>query len=214
MAKQVRPRGAYAKSATRRAAIAQAVLDLVNERGHRAVTSLEVARRAEMNESTVLYHFPTREDLLVAAMQHAERHPLSRITDTGVSLYEIAAEHAVMGVAHINYSRLFVTMQAEATDPSHPAHEWFLRHNAGSIAVLARDIRTRQEDGLADPGIDAVRAARQIVAVWDGLQAQWLIDPSFDIGAELTAAMAAIAQSREVGPPAETASLSTHRPEG
>ncbi|WP_286311899.1 hypothetical protein [Agromyces mangrovi Wang et al. 2018] len=136
----------------------------------------------------------------MAAMQHAERHPMARIADSGVRLYDIAPEHAAMGVAHLNYSRLFVAMAAEAADPEHPAHEWFLRHNAASVAILARDIRERQERGLAHPSVDATQAARQIVAVWDGLQAQWLIDPSFDIREQLTAAMNAITRANDLTP--------------
>ncbi|GAA1919330.1 hypothetical protein GCM10009775_09860 [Microbacterium aoyamense] len=41
--------------------------------------------------------------------------------------------------------------------------------------------------GLALPDLEPEAVARRFVAVWDGLQALWLVDPSFDLGDEILA---------------------------
>jgi hypothetical protein len=42
-------------------------------------------------------------------------------------------------------------------------------------------VRQRQEAGLARPDIDHDDAARQMLAVWDGLQVKWLTALDFDL---------------------------------
>jgi AcrR family transcriptional regulator len=163
------------------------VLDLVEERGHRAVTSCEVARRAGMREATVLYHFPSKEHLLVAALQEHENRVNER--NAGRSPYELVGQSAKAGVERHHTVRLFVAMAGEASDPEHPAHDYFLRHYEAITAYFTNEIELRQARGLADASLDPREVARQITAMWDGLQSQWLVSPSFDISDALERAM-------------------------
>jgi len=49
-------------------------------------------------------------------------------------------------------------------------------------------LRHRQHRGLAHPDLEPEAVARRLVAVWDGLQAQWLVSPTFDLADEILAA--------------------------
>lgn len=195
MARSPGPRGPYAKTSARREVIARVVLDLVAERGHRAVTSSEVARRAGMREATVLYHFPSKEHLLVAALQEHENRENERIV--GRSPYELVGPSAKAGVERHYIVRLFVAMAGEATDPEHPAHEFFVGHYEAIIASFTKEIELRQARGLADASLDPREVARQITAMWDGLQSQWLISPSFDMSDALERAMRVLTRESE-----------------
>lgn len=62
------PRQARAK-ATRRTLLDATVSALV-DCGYAGTTTQEVCRRAGVSRGTLLYHFPTRENLLVAALHH------------------------------------------------------------------------------------------------------------------------------------------------
>ena len=53
----------------RRRDIAEATLALVVEKGHRAVVTAEIARRTGLSEPGVLYHFPSKDELLIGALQ-------------------------------------------------------------------------------------------------------------------------------------------------
>lgn len=183
------PRGPYARSAERRRSITRAVLDTVREEGHDRVTTAETARRAGTSEATALYHFPTKEHLLVAALELSDEESALRpfTTDPGVGLDDLRA-FVDTTAERTRVMRLHTALLGRATSPDHPAQEFLARHNREAVAHVAHVVRHRQRAGTAHPGVDAVGAARQFLATWDGLQAQWLLDPSFDFGDHLVQA--------------------------
>ena len=192
-----RKRGPYAKTRERREAIANAALDLVNEQGHRSLGVAEVAERAGVTEATVTYHFPTRDQLLVAAIAASDAHDEDQLTHTREPHWDIAnlvGESAKIGAEHANRLRLFVAMASEAAVADHPAHEWLLTHHAAVRSNLAEALRMLQARGEAHPDIDPERFARQMVAVWDGLQSQWLVSPDFDLADEVATAFRGLAR--------------------
>ena len=65
-------RGPYARTLVRRRHIAAVVLQLVDEIGPESLTTNQVAERSKTPETTLLYHFPSRDDLLVAALELAD----------------------------------------------------------------------------------------------------------------------------------------------
>ncbi|WP_280402656.1 TetR/AcrR family transcriptional regulator [Nocardia carnea] len=183
-------RGPYAKTAERRRDIGRAVLDLVREKGHGAVTTAEVAERAGAREATVLYHFPSKDHLLVAALAQADEQAVEpyRVAGEPDDLLEALRNFAHIGPQRENELRLYAALAGHATTPGHPAQEYFARHYSSAIAYFAGIVSRRQAAGLADPALDPAEVARQLVATWDGLQAQWLADRSFDIGDLLVSA--------------------------
>lgn len=183
-----RSRGPYAKSAETKASIARAALDVVQELGHRALTTAEVSQRAGVSEATRFYHYPTRDHLLVAAMRVADEKAAERFTsDSAVSveLSEIPRLIGSPGDSDDKVLHLFIALQAEAPNPDHPARAYFVEHNARATEAFARALRRRQADGLAHPDLDPDAVARQLLGVWRGLQAQWLVNPSFDLVSEI-----------------------------
>ncbi len=56
------------RSAATRARILAATVDCLVEVGHAGTTTLEVQRRAEVSRGALLHHFPSRAELLVAAV--------------------------------------------------------------------------------------------------------------------------------------------------
>nr|WP_275413718.1 TetR family transcriptional regulator C-terminal domain-containing protein [Streptomyces rubrogriseus] len=78
-------------------------------------------------------------------------------------------------------TRLFATTASEATDPTHPAHDYFRRRFELMRENNARAVRASVEAGLVRSDVAPEALGRALVAVADGLTAQWLIDPSFDV---------------------------------
>ncbi|WP_141013971.1 TetR/AcrR family transcriptional regulator [Nocardioides sambongensis] len=58
------------RSTATRARILTATADCLLERGHQATTISEVQQRTGLARGTIQHHFPTRADLLVAALSH------------------------------------------------------------------------------------------------------------------------------------------------
>jgi AcrR family transcriptional regulator len=178
------PRGPYAKSRQRKDAIAAASLELVVERGHENVSIADVARRAGVAESSLLYHFPTRDELLVATLAAANATDRSGGEfDRQAASDPVGALHAVVrrGVSEPNRLRLYTEMLARASDPKHPAHRYIAEHHQDALVRATGLLRLRQEGGHAHPDVDPARFAREMVAIWEGLQAQWLVSSDFDL---------------------------------
>ncbi|MGI5454243.1 TetR/AcrR family transcriptional regulator [Streptomyces sp. CA-249302] len=186
-----RPRGPYARTAERRRSIARAVLDIVVEKGYGNVTTAEVAQRVGSSEATVLYHYPSKDHLLVAALEHSDTEDseqrLSGDVPSDFSLEELRG-FARTTPRRESIMRLYSALAGEATTPGHPAQEYFAQRYNTTVTWFAALVERRQAAGLAHPGLDSVETGRQIVATWDGLQTQWLVDPSFDLGDLLVSA--------------------------
>ncbi|HEY5677407.1 MAG TPA: TetR family transcriptional regulator, partial [Myxococcales bacterium] len=62
------------KSLRTRARILDAAMTLFAEVGYHAATNAVIAEAARLTRGAMLYHFPTREELVDAAVDHIERH--------------------------------------------------------------------------------------------------------------------------------------------
>ena len=74
-------------------------------------------------------------------------------------------------------------------DPEHPAHDYFLERYRSLRERIADDLRSRQAEGRLRPDADPERLATSLIALADGLQVQWMLDPTLDMAAELDATL-------------------------
>lgn len=194
-------RGPYAKTRARRLAILQATLDLVVERGHRAITTADVAARAGVTEAIVLYHFATKENLFIGVLQDFERRSVEDGVDAPVdTLAEL--EERLRGVARMNtemvlLSRMYTVLFADASDPNHPGHTFFDSRVQKMVESMTEQLGHLVEQDAVTLVADPQRCARILVAAWDGLQSQWLVRGGFDLADELIATLRILAVARE-----------------
>ena len=147
-----KPRGEYAKSKETRTAILDAALEVFAQSGYRAGSLREVAERVGMSEAGLLHHFRSKSALLLA---------LARFN---------AAQPGIV--------ELYCTLSAEATSPTHPAHEYFVNRYRFVRDSITGAFRRVAAAGRLAEGIDPDRAAVNTIALMDGLQVQWLLDPA------------------------------------
>ncbi|WP_281883212.1 TetR/AcrR family transcriptional regulator [Agromyces rhizosphaerae] len=184
-----RKRGPYAKTKRTRAAILDAALDVFARGGYRSGSIRDIATAVGMSEAGLLHHFPTKSALLAAVLEHRDQRSIDVLgTDDADPL---ATLRGLVELARYNASvpgvvALYCTLSAEATDPGHPAHAYFVTRYADTVGRLERAFDGCRELGRLRDGTTPGSAARQAVAVMDGLQVQWLLDPEgVDMAAEL-----------------------------
>jgi len=177
-------RGPYAKSDQRRSDLSKAALALIQERGHRNVAVSDVAALARTSEPTVYYHFPTKEDLFIAALKQHDEENIRPVGHEEGAIADIGPR-AEAGVRRTNYARLYNELAGAAADPDHPANAFHRERWARSIHVISTDIRRLQDDGKVALDVDADATAHLILASWEGLQLKWMQGPEFDIRAQL-----------------------------
>ena len=77
--------------------------------------------------------------------------------------------------------QLFATMSTAASDADHPAHEFFVARYERLRDEFTKDIERRIGEGELAESVDPARLASIMIAVADGLQVQWLLDPELDM---------------------------------
>ena len=170
-------RGPYAKSAERRRTILATALEVFAESGFRGASIREIANRVGMTDTGVLHHFGGKGKLLLEVVKQKEDEDAGALRDP--YLRDLVARNGTrQGTV-----RLFTTLSAEATDPEHPAHDHFVQRYESVRQRTTERIARDSTEGRISSTIDPATASRIMLAVMDGLQIQWLLDPSLEMEA-------------------------------
>ncbi|WP_300768269.1 TetR/AcrR family transcriptional regulator [uncultured Bifidobacterium sp.] len=195
----------YAKGVRKRQEILDKSLTVIAEKGFGETTLRDIADAVNLSQAGVLHYFPSSDDLylqIVNAREHRRAvESLRQAQDSGYIRIEnnipvVGPEDSddalyamVMGfiVNMRNAERteglieLFIRMQALASSPSNPAHEYFLRRTALLHKVFEPFIAEGNRRGLLTPQWDPAIAITTIIAMADGLELQWVRDHNVDI---------------------------------
>ncbi|MGC0239653.1 TetR family transcriptional regulator C-terminal domain-containing protein [Arthrobacter sp. SD76] len=88
---------------------------------------------------------------------------------------------------------LHCTLLAEATTPDHPAHSFFVERYDRTRQSLVAAFEAAERDGRLLDGVNPHHAAASTLALLDGLQLQWLLNPrEIDMPSTLAAHFARI----------------------
>lgn len=177
--------GAYSKGVARRQEILNRAIDVFAERGADGASLRSIARALGVSHAALLHYFDSREQLLVAVYDHANRQRPPAPDATALSSLTDAAEHntAVPGLVEL-YTTLVATSLKE---DSATAREYFTARFARLREDLALRLRQEQADGLVRADCDPDQVAALLIAASDGLQVQWLLDPSLPLARSLGA---------------------------
>jgi AcrR family transcriptional regulator len=181
-------RGPYAKSAERRQAIVDAAHQVFAARGYRGGSLQDVANVVGMSQTSLLHYFPTKRDLLLAVLDRRDSLGYRRAAPAGEPLIDSVLRQAQYNESVPGLIELYAVLSAEATTASHPGRDYFLDRFDRLRAGFASDFQALQDAGRLRPGTDPAVLATSLVALWDGLQLQWLLAPeSVDVAAGLRA---------------------------
>ncbi|GAA2626848.1 TetR/AcrR family transcriptional regulator [Paractinoplanes durhamensis] len=181
----------YAKGRAKRRDILDQATALFGEAGYRGTSLREIAARCDISHPGLLHHFPTKESLLLAVLELRDEVDQERITagnPRGAAVLRRLVDLVALNASRRGIVELFTVLSAEATAADHPAHSFFVdRYRA-----LVRGLETAYAEALCAgdlrPGVDPAAAARELVALMDGLQLQWLLDDtSVDMAATIDA---------------------------
>ncbi|EMF55791.1 MULTISPECIES: TetR/AcrR family transcriptional regulator [Streptomyces] len=164
---------ARARSVERRAEIVRAALEVIAERGYRGASLAAVAERVGLTQQGLLHHFPTKEALLVAVLHERDQWDAVPNTAWRLDLLASLVEYNAMRPAII---QTFSALLGESVTEGHPAREYFTGRYDRVRASMVEVLRDEYGDRLPS-GLTPERVAPLLVAVMDGLQYQWLLDP-------------------------------------
>ncbi|KOG33372.1 TetR/AcrR family transcriptional regulator [Streptomyces resistomycificus] len=165
--------GVRVRSEERRAAIVTAALEVIAERGYRGASLAAVAERVGLTQQGLLHYFPTKDALLVAVLEERDRWDALPARPRRLDLLASLVEYNAMRPGIV---QTFSALLGESVTEGHPARGYFTERYAQVRAGMADVLRAEYGDRLPN-GLTPERTAPLLVAVMDGLQYQWLLDP-------------------------------------
>jgi AcrR family transcriptional regulator len=188
-------RGPYAKTAKLRQRAIDAAIELFGTTGYHGATLTEVADRIGITLTGLQHHFPDKTTLLTAVLAERDRRSASQWVpaDTAVGTLEDTLHILARNQDSPGLIELHCVLSAEATDESHPAHEYFRNRYETLRASAAQAFEEMAHRGELVSPLPPAMLASMFMALVDGLQVQWLLDrQSVDIEASARAYLRAI----------------------
>lgn len=178
-------RGPYRSGIARRAQIIHAAAEVFATNGYRGGSLRQIAQEVGVTPAALARHFERKEDLLTAVLEYWREQTDRLIDDTAVGvdyftgLRRLVAYH----VDHRGYLELFLTLGTEAVNPDHPAADFMRRRYDTTVSTFSRHLAHAVEGGdvRAMDATEIDRESRAFIAYLDGIELQWLLEPTLDL---------------------------------
>lgn len=172
------------KGAARRQQVLDRAIEVFAEKGAAATSLRAIAASLGVSHGALLHYFNSRESLMLEVLRENEaRQHRSETDDDVVGPMVRAAERNVRIPGLV---ALYGSMLAAAADSeSQSSRDYFHNRFASLRQFLVDRISAGQNQGIYRIDIDPRALADLVIAASDGLQSQWLLDPSVNIAESL-----------------------------
>jgi AcrR family transcriptional regulator len=169
-----------ARGAAARDRVVRSALQAYATNGYAGSSLAGIATAAGLTNAGLLHHFPSKEELLVAVLQERDRVDGERFHLRG--FVGLEALDALVHLVEANTStpglvRAFTVLMGESAAEDHPAGRWFRERYPRRCDNLAAALHAGIDRGEIRPDTDCDAVAVEIIAMMDGLQVQWVLDP-------------------------------------
>ena len=178
-----------------REALLRCGMEVLTEQGFAATGIDAVLKRVSVPKGSFYHYFDSKEELFTEVLRKRDEHDAQHfgvLPDVAETDSEKARAGFVRVIRHNadvpGLVELFSRLAVEAAHPDHPAHAYFVERGTALREAFAL---TPAPETLS-PDV----FARILQAVADGLQLQWLLDPTIDM-AEIVDQLFAALQPRE-----------------
>lgn len=170
----------------RRAAIVDAAVELFSETGFRASGLNELAQRVGVTGPAILHHFGSKDNLLLAVIEEADRRWAPLVHDVygpgGLETLRRLRHFATEMEARPNLPALHLRLEVERRLGDTPAsQDYFLQRARSFRRLVAKAIASGQLRGEIRPEMDAGLLAEEVHAFIDGAARAWLVDPELSL---------------------------------
>jgi AcrR family transcriptional regulator len=176
------------QGADRRAQLLAAATALISERGYWGLSLNDVATACGLTLPGLLHHFGSKSALLVAVLDHRDELDIQALSqglglDTnlgeaddwgtlGIGLADVCDALVDRNANQREIVRLYTVLEAESLTPDHPAQGYFAERQRRVLLGLSQ---------LVPEGENREHVARNVLALLDGLQIQWLREEHLDL---------------------------------
>ncbi|MFB6840513.1 TetR/AcrR family transcriptional regulator [Streptomyces sp. NPDC056361] len=175
-------RGSYAVGDARRQKILDTAVDHFGRWGFHASSLARIAHDCGITQGGLLHHFRSKEDLLLSVLAQSERHDVERLFGEEPASYKAYLDTLVAlieeNTRRPGIVRMFNVLVGESGNVGHPAHDYFKERYARVLRHTVDLLEAAVRRGELRTGTDCLAVAQEHLAVMDGLQIQWALDPA------------------------------------
>ncbi|SCK44077.1 transcriptional regulator, TetR family [Streptomyces sp. LamerLS-316] len=172
-------------------------------RGYGKASLAEIADRAGLTQAGVLHYFHSKANLLTEVLDLRDATDIADLgpeRPRGLAFLRHLVDTARRNAEREGIIRLYTVLSAESVTDDHPAQSYFRNRYAGLRDLVAEALTEACARGETSEDLDVRGAASAIVAVMDGLQVQWLLDPgAVDMAASTDRVIEALLESMRKG---------------
>jgi AcrR family transcriptional regulator len=145
----------------RQGQILATAMRLFGERGFGGTALREIAAECGIAHTTLLHYFPTKQTLLMAVLAERDQRARSESEhlDDLTEILDFTRRIATTQGNDPAMIELTTKMMAEATDPAHPAHDFYRERSAQLAENLARLLENARVRGFLREGVEPRRGA-------------------------------------------------------
>jgi AcrR family transcriptional regulator len=152
--------------------------------GFRGTSLAPIAEAVGLTEPGLLHYFPSKVALLQGVLEYREKQDKKKYAgmfdSTNLSLpvmIELMEDLVSENEKKPGLIRLFTVLVTESIREDHPSHDYFVNRYVNARQRFSEVFAELAESGQIKPGVDTNLFASIAMAVMDGLQIQWLLDP-------------------------------------
>jgi AcrR family transcriptional regulator len=183
MARVVIPRGPYQKGIRRRREIVDAASRIFARYGYGG-SLRQIANDVGVTPAALARHFGNKYGLLQAVLNHWEDDDAHHFDGAhGLEYFRRLPGLMNYHTTEPGLIELLLTLATEATDPQHPARDWAVERYQSVVNLGIGYLREARELGEVGPMDDEQIEieSRGVFALMDGMQLQWLLNPSLPV---------------------------------
>lgn len=181
---RVRRTGPYKAADARREAILEAAIQHFALWGYFNSSVPKIAADVGVTKAGLTHHFASKEVLLSAVLELREQRAVKAFyaevhdSQDPVRYFEQIAAQAAFNESQSGLTQMFSVLAAEASNPEHPAHEYFTQRYERVAEAIAEILAKMVAAGTLLQGTPTGQVAREILAVIDGYTVQWALASS------------------------------------
>ena len=166
----------------KRKEILLAAIETFGTKGSTNGTLADIAEQVGITHAGVLHHFGSKHNLLLEVLEFRDQDDVAHLADRhiprGPALFAHLVATAQRNALRPGIVQVYTVLSAESVTEDHPAKAFF----EDRYRVLRREVDAAFRELCAQEGVTEPetldKASASILAVMDGLQLQWLLDPT------------------------------------
>ncbi|UUT36135.1 TetR/AcrR family transcriptional regulator [Microbacterium elymi] len=171
----------YAPGRARRERLLDAAIAAFGQSGFHTATLTDIARACGISRPGLLHHFDSKEALLTAVLERRDQIDAEifiTAIDRSSSPLQAIVDIATANSKTTGLTELFAVLSAEATNPQHPAHDYFVALYTRLRTDLAAALEAMRAAGELPADQSPTELANELIALKDGFALQSLLQPT------------------------------------